>query len=239
MTAVEPNKAMLLEKQYEAGEDESKFVSLYNETADIYHEVFSKGTWLGPSKVAETVASLIKCDKKKCHIQILDFGAGTGLSGMALKEHGFSTIDALDVSKGMVDVAQTKSNGKLYREVLIGNLKCDNDLLEESSYDIIVSVGVIGTHVFDTNEIHRLMSSVKPGGYIVYTIKAEANKAESFQKMYESLQQDQEEEKKSEVESNGIIDTEEWSVAHLKEVGSLNLDYPAVKHDIVVLQRTL
>mmetsp|Transcript_25531 Transcript_25531/g.33304 ORF Transcript_25531/g.33304 Transcript_25531/m.33304 type:complete len:238 (-) Transcript_25531:304-1017(-) len=235
MATADTNKDALLKVFYGAGKDESKVVSAYEELADAYHDEFSIKTYMAPSKAAETAASLIKCDEKKRQIEILDFGAGTGLSGTALKECGFSTIDALDVSRSMLDVAQAKSNGELYREIFVGNLKDDPDLVKESTYDMVVGVGVIGTHVVDIDDVQRVMSLVKPGGYLVYTIMAEADKTDSFQNIYDSFQQDQE--GKSEGKSNGIINTQEWSVAQSKDVGSLMVDHPAVKHRIVVLQR--
>merc|ERR1712150_175446 len=145
--------------------DIDEIVLRYHEMADSYHAIFKSGTWLGPTKLAEVAASLIDGEEKKRQVEILDFGAGTGLSGIAMKNKGFSTIDAMDVCKTMVDVAQTESNGELYRNVIIGHLKESNELLKQESYGMVVSVGVIGTHT-DADEVCRIMPLVKPGGYI-------------------------------------------------------------------------
>ena len=46
--------------------------------------------------------------------RILDYGCGTGLSGLALQLVGFKNIDGLDVSKEMVSLAEKKS---IYRNL--------------------------------------------------------------------------------------------------------------------------
>ena len=47
-------------------------------------------------------------DKRKNELRILDVGAGTGLVGMALQKLGFTTVDALDISQGMLNEARKK-----------------------------------------------------------------------------------------------------------------------------------
>mmetsp|Transcript_5109 Transcript_5109/g.7470 ORF Transcript_5109/g.7470 Transcript_5109/m.7470 type:complete len:232 (+) Transcript_5109:37-732(+) len=228
-------KGEMLKVMYGAGRDIDKIVSRYDELADSYHAIHNNGSWIGPNKVAEVAASLIDGEEEKRQVEILDFGAGTGLSGMAMKNKGFSTIDALDVSKGMVDVAQAESNGELYRNVIIGILKENDDLVKQESYAMVVSMGCIGTHT-DADEVYRIMPLVKPGGYILYTIKSEANESESFQKLYASLKEHNDIGEEKEEEKNNTTNNE-WKVVQSDGVGPLNVDHPSVHHSIVVLQR--
>ena len=229
-------KGEILKVAYAAGNDIDEIVSRYDEMADSYHAIHKSGTWVGPNKVAEVAASLIDGEEEKRQVEILDFGAGTGLSGMAMKNKGFSTIDALDVSKKMVDIAQAESNGELYRKIIIGILKENDDLIKQESYGMVVSMGCIGTHT-DADEVYRIMPLVKPGGYIVYTIKNEANESESFQSLYAALKEHNDVgEEKAEEKSNTTKN--EWKLVQSDGVGPLNVDHPSVHHSIVVLQRT-
>ncbi|OPL33327.1 hypothetical protein AM593_00039, partial [Mytilus galloprovincialis] len=60
---------------------------------------------------AETVASLF--DISACdNTEILDIGAGTGLVATQLRKYGFSKIDALEPSIGMLNLARKRN---LYR----------------------------------------------------------------------------------------------------------------------------
>ena len=45
---------------------------------------------------------------------VLDLGAGTGLCGQVLEEEGFENVDALDISREMLDEARKKNLYKNY-----------------------------------------------------------------------------------------------------------------------------
>ena len=70
---------------------------------------------------------------------ILDFGCGTGLSAEALLSCGFSSIDGVDISSEMIEIAREKD---IYR-----NLECfDPDKgipVKQNEYSIITAIGVI------------------------------------------------------------------------------------------------
>ena len=44
----------------------------------------------------------------KSSVKILDFACGTGLIGKYLKEYGFSLIEGMDISPGMLEQAREK-----------------------------------------------------------------------------------------------------------------------------------
>ncbi len=64
----------------------------------------------GPHILADFCNILIS-DK---NARILDVGAGTGLVGEHLKKRGFFNLDALEPSRGMLEVAESKD---IYRKL--------------------------------------------------------------------------------------------------------------------------
>mmetsp|Transcript_15238 Transcript_15238/g.19885 ORF Transcript_15238/g.19885 Transcript_15238/m.19885 type:complete len:227 (+) Transcript_15238:91-771(+) len=222
MLTEDNEKASYLSKAYEAGTDCGKSNEVYAKYAGMYHEIHATDTWKGPSELAKTAAEVMDPSGRSEDVVVLDFGAGTGLSGIAMKKHGFSTIDAIDISKEMLEVAQKEYQGGLYRKLYCGFLEKDIHL-DADSYHMIIGAGIIGTHV-GTDEVERLMKLVKPGGRILYTIRVEADESEEFQKFYSSFC--------DESKSNG-----EWNKEYSVDKGPLNLDIPSVNHRIVSIKR--
>ena len=95
---------------------------------------------------------------------ILDAGAGTGLVGEALANHGYTNMIAVDLSQKMLDIANTKS---VYRGVFKA------DLLKSLPFQdgILDAVLCIGTFSYLTSQvISEFTRIIKPGGYIIYII---------------------------------------------------------------------
>lgn len=56
-----------------------------------------------PLKVADYVNQFVPKNADKKNFKILDFACGTGLVGKYLNEYGFSSIEGMDISKGMLE----------------------------------------------------------------------------------------------------------------------------------------
>ena len=153
-------KASYLKLAYESAMDVEKSRNCYDNNAELYETVHADGTWVGPRLLAQQVA--LRLQDSASQSTILDFGAGTGLLGRALAQNKIAaTIEATDLSKDMLDVAQQTSEG-VYTNFHIGLLNKDFTL-ENGNYDAVVSSGVIGTHVgFEC--VEEIMPCVKKGG---------------------------------------------------------------------------
>lgn len=77
---------------------------LYNAWADKYDQDLLETGYVTPARVALALSAEL-ADKDA---PILDFGCGTGLSGAALAEAGFSRIDGTDLSGEMLAMARRK-----------------------------------------------------------------------------------------------------------------------------------
>lgn len=95
--------------------------------------------------------------------RILDAGAGTGLSGAALKEAGFENLTGLDFSEGMLGIAEEKG---IYRETLVADLSKETPL-EADSFDAVVTCGT--TSQMPAESFVEYVRVVRPGGHILFT----------------------------------------------------------------------
>lgn len=98
---------------------------------------------------------------------VLDAGAGTGLVGAWLGILGYPTVDGLDISKGMLEVAAAKGG---YR-----NLHClalgQNLPLEDGAYQGVISTGVFTTGHVGAEALPELARITAAGGTLVITVK--------------------------------------------------------------------
>ncbi|XP_053400452.1 uncharacterized protein LOC123558181 [Mercenaria mercenaria] len=107
-------------------------------------------TYNGPTYVADEVAACFPDSRDK--IKIIDIACGTGFVGEKLAVYGFTNIDGLDPSAGML--SQCKDKG-LYKNVY--KEFCD-------VYDCLVVSGGMGEGQIPCSGIHEMIRIVKPDG---------------------------------------------------------------------------
>ena len=164
-TGVSPDAAKLLERAYALDSDE-KSRALYRDWAETYDETMLKGlNYRSPGKVADLLAEHL-ADRKAV---VLDIGCGTGLAGQGLAEHGFVTIDGLDVSPEMMQVAARRS---VYRSFIAADLNLPLDIASDS-YDGASCSGTFTHGHVAANCLDELFRILKPGAPFAFTVKLE------------------------------------------------------------------
>lgn len=137
----------------------------YERIASVYdRELAGPIDYTSPSAVAEVCARLLARDAR-----ILDVGAGTGLLGAALVEHGFTSIDALDLSPAMLAVAESKG---IYGSLVEGRLG-DDLPYQTAAYDAVVAAGVLTTGHAPASCLHELVRLTRRGGSVVFTLRSD------------------------------------------------------------------
>ena len=116
---------------------------------------------------------------------ILDAGCGTGLVGQALKELGFTKMDALDYSREMLDEAEKKG---VYQKCVQADLSKPLNF-EDNAYDAIVCTGTFTYGHVDANAFNELIRITKPGGYICFTIREGAYEDYGYRQRMIDLEQ--------------------------------------------------
>ena len=97
---------------------------------------------------------------------VLDVGAGTGALAQALLQRGNFSIEATDISKEMLEVAQSKN---IYERSFLSDLTkeipANNDF-----YDGVVSSGTFTHGHVGPGAINELVRVTKPGGLITISV---------------------------------------------------------------------
>ena len=148
-----------LDKIYSA--DSADLRPFYAQWAQSYDQEVGENGYVTPLRIAEALARHVK----DLSIPILDYGCGTGISGQAFQEAGFLTIDGVDISDEMLEVAAQK---KIYRRLEVFAPETGPDV-KLGAYNIIAAVGVIGAGAAPLAVLDQIMALLAPKGLLVFS----------------------------------------------------------------------
>ena len=193
-----------------SSQNNSELSERYDEWAKDYDkdlsEVFG---WIAPKTASDYLAKYVEANSN-----VLDAGAGTGLVGLALGEHGFQNLTAMDLSKGMLKEARNKNVYKSFDQMTLG----EHLDYETNSFDAVITVGVMTLGHAGPESFDELIRITKPQGYIVFTIRTDVYLENGFK------------EKQAEVESNKL-----WKLIEISdEFHPLPVGEPEVLHQVWV-----
>lgn len=136
----------------------------YRDWAGDYDRELVEGAgYVAPRQCATTLRELLP----DTGAAILDAGCGTGLVGHYLAEAGVQTIDGLDYSRDMLDVAATKG---CYRELLQADLNSPLDI-ESDRYAATVCVGTFTTGHVGPEALFELIRVTSEQGPLCFTVR--------------------------------------------------------------------
>ncbi len=136
-------------------------VDLYREWSKTYeHDIADLG-YATPARLATALAGL--CDLQA---PVLDFGCGTGLSGVALAAVGFSTIDGTDITPEMLAQAADKA---VYRRLFPSDSNSDGNSDESGAYAAIVAAGVVSLGAAPPEVLGALYRKLAAGGLLGFS----------------------------------------------------------------------
>jgi len=115
---------------------------------------------------------------------IIDAGSGTGLVGEELKKLGYTTMDALDYSREMLDESEKKG---IYRTHIQADMSKPLELAD-NSYDAVVCTGTFTYGHVDADAFDELVRVTKPGGVICFTIREGAYKEYGYRRRMVELE---------------------------------------------------
>lgn len=154
----------------------------YDEWAEDYDQTLAQWRYEAPDQAAARLRAALDADSV-----ILDAGCGTGLTGKALAEAGFGTIDGMDVSRRSLAVAEKLGVYRSLEHVDMQKLPlpCRDD-----SYDGLACVGVL-TYVPDSSAIlEEFCRIVKPGGVMILTQRSDLLVERDFPATLEALRRE-------------------------------------------------
>lgn len=151
-----------LQTAYEV-ENTDQTRTFYGNWAASYDQEIGENGYATPRRCADALAKFSP-DKS---LPVLDFGCGTGLSGLALREQGFDNIDGCDLSPEMLAVAGARTG--LYRHLWEADV--ENPFpFDPGTYAAIQAVGVIAASHAPAETIDQILSVLPPEGLFVFSL---------------------------------------------------------------------
>ncbi len=131
--------------------------AVYTDWASRYDaEVQGRG-YHSPRRIAEALARHLQVSDKP----VLDFGCGTGLSGLALRAAGFALLHGTDINEAMIAQAQPRG---IYDKLWVsppGTLD-----IEANDYGAIVATGVISLGAAPPETLDMLADKLPSGAML-------------------------------------------------------------------------
>lgn len=149
-----------IDRVYQASDQDDLRV-LYDSWATSYDADLSELDFATPARVAEALARHMKTDGP-----ILDFGCGTGLSGAALADKGFTRIDGFDVSERMLERAQKLG---IYTQLIHAG---PDDALpfDQGEYDAVTASAAISPGAAPGRRLDDVIAILETGGLFVVSL---------------------------------------------------------------------
>ena len=101
---------------------------------------------------------------------IIDLGCGTGLSGLALRDAGFTTIDGCDLSEEMLERARKKG---VYRELVAADLTAALPM-PAGAYAHAAAVGCLSPEYMPVTVLDDILKALAPRGCLVFSLNDHA-----------------------------------------------------------------
>lgn len=140
--------------------------ALYDAWADTYEAELAENGYATPARIASALAR--HCPERDT--PVLDFGCGTGLSGLALKAEGFTVIDGMDPSREMLRRAGEKEIYRHLRHIAIA----DPAPIPQGSYALMAAAGVVGPGAAPASTIDILIRALPPSGLLALSLNDQA-----------------------------------------------------------------
>ncbi|XP_041367129.1 demethylmenaquinone methyltransferase-like [Gigantopelta aegis] len=150
------------------GMGRKKCIERYDKTGAEYEAHASVINYQGPYELARTMEELFP--ENRDQTKILDAASGTGLAGVELFKAGFTHLDAVDASEGMLALAKTKN---IYQRLICEYLGENKLEIKDRIYDAVTMCGGIGENHVPYSAFEELLSVIKPGGVFVNVTRAE------------------------------------------------------------------
>lgn len=142
----------------------------FDEFAESFEAKLEELEYRAPALIVESLTRYLSRAK---NLTLLDAGCGTGLCGPLLKPLA-RTLDGIDLSREMLDVARKK---KLYNRLDEGDL---GELLakRKKTYDAIIAADVL-CYFGDLSKIlGQFYKALKPGGLVGFSVQRNRGKSE-------------------------------------------------------------
>lgn len=138
----------------------------YTQWAKTYDSEVKDNGYITPRRCA---AALKQC-VPQLDLPIMDLACGTGLSGLALQEAGFSCIDGYDFSPAMLEQARTKG---VYRELGVVDLSQALHI-KTGKYTHAAAIGCVSPEYMPATVLDAILQLLPNEGCLVFSVNDHA-----------------------------------------------------------------
>ena len=160
-------------------EDAGQTQAFYGRWAASYDAELRANGYASPARVAHAMAAHVT----DAAAPLLDLGCGTGLSGEAFAQAGFSCVDGTDFSAEMLAVAEQKD---VYRNLARSDLA--EPLPAEHGAYAIAAVGVFSPGHAPAEMIDNVVEILPAGGCFGFTLNDHAIEEEVYEARVRALE---------------------------------------------------
>ena len=161
----------VFDRVYRSSSDPASQRALYDDWAGSYDRDLEASGYATPGRLARVLAEHLS-DRDA---PILDVGCGTGMSGRALADAGFTTIDGADLSSGMLDQAERAAVHRRRWQLTAGELD-----VAPGTYRAIVACGVIGIGAAPASTLPLIAAAVGPDDLRVFSFNDQVQTDDDF-----------------------------------------------------------
>ena len=155
-------------------------INLYQLWSKTYDKELNDNGYVTPQRCASALAST-NTDKNE---KILDIGCGTGLSGEAFKNIGFTDVEGTDFSSKMLQIAKSKN---IYSKLFL--TQNENPLnLKTKTYKNTAAVGVFSPLHAGPEMIPKMLKIASVEGFFVFSLNDHALENPKYQKEVSRLE---------------------------------------------------
>ncbi|MDP7152699.1 MAG: methyltransferase domain-containing protein [Paracoccaceae bacterium] len=132
-------------------------IDTYAHWAGSYDKDITERGYHTPVRIADALGRF----KSEFDGPILDFGCGTGISGLALKQKGLGPIHGTDITAEMLSIAEEK---RIYERLWLSK---PGEV--PNTYSVIVAAGVISVGAAPPETLTNCVDAIAPTGLLAFS----------------------------------------------------------------------
>lgn len=146
-----------------------------------YDDTFEQWGYVGP----ETAAAITRNYVPRASL-VLDAACGSGLTGTALKNLGYSHVVGIDISAALLEIAEQTAAYEWVQRVDMQSFPLP---FADDAFDAVTFIGALT--YFETCEVLReLCRIVRPGGHIVFSQRDDIMRERRYDAQLRELERD-------------------------------------------------
>lgn len=177
-----PDATVTMNEAMSLDGDPAKLAAYYDSWAQNYDADVGDHDYGLPAMILELAR---RCRPPADGVVVLDVGCGTGLVGAELAAGGYPTIDGVDLSSEMIEIARKRN---VYRSLTAGvdiTKPASADLAGQA--DIVTVAGVFTVGHVPPSALPNVLTLAKPGGLLIVSTRDAYYAATNFQQVSDEL----------------------------------------------------